>query len=158
MDIQHQNFAAYKCKQCGNHTEGRDIIRGWWLCECNVRLSDVNKIYCVVIQWDTTQYPLVAREEDNICDGTLMIQTQSRKNPERVSGWGMVTMCALWGVNSVERVSSGERREGAICWVMARVATEPPQPRHVTLGANCREFEWVLSLLSWDVAMTALSG
>lgn len=37
-----------------------------------------------------------------------------------------------------------EEREGAICWVMARVATEPPQPRHVTLSelnvANLNEF------------------
>ena len=58
--------------------------------------------------------------------GSLMIQTQSRKNLWAVLGrWGMVTMCALWGVNSVQRVSSGERREerGAICGVMDRVAT-----------------------------------
>ena len=118
-------------------------------------MSDVNKIYFVVIQWDTTQYPLVAGEEDNICDGTLMIQTRRIKSPERVWKWGMVTMCALWGVNSVERVSTSQSR-GAICWVMDRVATEPPQPSsHLKfLTGVLRRFEWVLWLtldseLSW---------
>ena len=51
---------------------------------------------------------------------------------------GVVTMCAIWGVKSVERVSSSQREVaarsqqggGAICGVMVRVATESPQHHH----------------------------
>ena len=52
---------------------------------------------------------------------------------------GVVTMCAIWGVKSVERVSSSQREmaarsqqgdRGAICGVMVRVATESPQHHH----------------------------
>ena len=118
-------------------------------------MSDVNKIYCVVIQWDTTRYPLVAGEEDNICDGTLMIQTRRIKSPERVWKWGMVTMCALWGVNSVERVSTREQRRHLLgngpC---GHRATAAILTLKVSNPGVLRRFEWVLWLtldseMSW---------
>ena len=89
-----------------------------------------------------------------------MIQTQSRKNPERVGevgdGHNVCTMRRKQRAKGEQR--RGERSRGAICGVMDRVATEPPQPASQS-ELKCRaDLNGFLASSSRVVVMTALSG